>query len=179
MTRSVRCANPECPLRPEIVPDDSRLTAEKRAPCPVCGSKSRAVSVSAADTAAATDSASATVAHAGIAEAKAEAFDAQAQQTVTATIEASAEVHPKLRVSRLGLDITHEIIVRFSDLQPDPNGPCVIELLLASTGEVITSGVGDTAGDALAQLFNYMLPPDNNEYFDPSKPEPEDDGDEG
>lgn len=35
------CANPECPVHPEVVPEDSALQAGERQPCPVCGAKSR------------------------------------------------------------------------------------------------------------------------------------------
>lgn len=160
MKRSNRCGNPDCPSQPEIVPDDSSASAEARVPCPDCGSKSRAVSIGVTDTAMATDKVS-TIVKAQVAAGRGTAFYAEVL-TTTATI---PDTQPRL--SLLGLDIRHEIIVRYSDLQDDPDGPCVIEVLIASTGAVIVSGVGETAGDALADVFEHMLPPDSQEYIDP------------
>jgi hypothetical protein len=133
--------------------------------------------VTVADFATATDSAhtgagGGTRAYTGVAEGTGTAHDAEAQLTGEATIEAHAEVAPRveLRISAFGLPVTHEVIVRYSDLQPGPDGPCVVEVVLMSSGEVIISGVGLTAGDAVAHLFEYMLPPSSSEYIDPNGP---------
>ena len=49
----------------------------------------------------------------------------------------------------------------------DPDAACVIEVQ-TSAGELLVSGVGETAADALASLFEHMLPPSSSEYIDPN-----------
>lgn len=101
-------------------------------------------------------------------EARGETFDAAVQVSATATIDSSAKVLPRTtsRLTLLGLEVSHEVTITYADLQPDPDAACVIEVLSA-TGDLLVSGIGDTPADALAQVFEHMLPPSSSEYIDP------------
>ena len=85
-----------------------------------------------------------------------------------ASLGATSEVStPAGKLTLLGLPVTHELFVLFADLSDDPDAACVIEVQ-TSAGELLVSGVGETAADALASLFEHMLPPSSSEYIDPN-----------
>jgi hypothetical protein len=144
----VRCGNYDCPVKPNL-PDEPSLTREQRTPCPACGSRTREFLVAVSLTAA--------------------AVSTSPSETQSAT-GATAPVRPRLTL--LGFDITHEVHVRFSELDEyESDGACVLEVVTAE-GEVLVSGVGENAADALAQVFERMLPPSSSE-FEPREEDPD------
>lgn len=157
-----RCGNPACPTKPIIEGEDDRTPYDQRRPCPVCNSRARLFARAVTDSVGAVDMvATATLSVGGPNAAGAAALSAIA--TLTATGEVST---PASKVTLLGLPVTHELVVLYADLSDDPDAACVIEVQTAS-GELLVSGVGETAADALASLFEHMLPPSSSEYLDP------------
>lgn len=184
MTESiVRCGNPQCPGQPENIPDDSMLADEDRRPCPVCGSRARAVVVVITDNASLTD----TIAP--------PAWILQnhmrrpmprppVRRSRTSSppfpCDTTTEAPPTRSLgwsmlSLVGLPFTHEIFVRYADLQVDIDARCVIEVC-SMGGEVLAHGGGPTPADALSATFEQMLPPTSSEFIDMAdEPGPPDD----
>jgi hypothetical protein len=94
----VRCANPDCLVRPVFVGESSGVPESDRVPCPFCGSRSRRVEATASDVVGLRDAVLVSVGGIGTAtlvgegslnataqvqtaEAKAEAFDATVETT--------------------------------------------------------------------------------------------------
>ena len=65
-----------------------------------------------------------------------------------------------------GLDLSYGVRVLYADLTDEQDGACVIEVQ-DMDGNRIVSGVGESAGAALASVFEYMLPPTSDEYLPP------------
>lgn len=163
-----RCANPRCPTHPIII-DDYDLPSERRRPCPVCGSRSRAFSRLIRDSATTSDSASASVRpDARITEVRA-VTQAAAVLTAESALTAEAEVFPG-RLTLLGLPATHELVVIFADLIDEPDPPCIIEIQ-SPDGTLLAMGAGKNPADALSVLFERMLPPSSSERYDPAEDE--------
>ena len=167
MSKTTRCGNPDCPTQPIIEPDDSGLPTERRSPCPECGSQARSVSVTinspvAVASATAPDSVQITAEDSGTLT----GHESVAYLAVTATIIANSEVTTAApRLTLLGLDVSHEIVVKFADLQPEPDSPCIIEIQ-DSEGRLLAMGAGETPADALSVMFEQMLPPTSSEHRD-------------
>jgi hypothetical protein len=181
--RSSHCGNPNCPEQPEIIPDDSGVDPAQRPPCPVCGSKARVVRI-------------AVHAHAGLAEGNGQAFDASPitspalppqpasrrrpqplppRRGRSAEPPWTTEVQPEVVPSRplgssmlsiVGLPVTTEYVIRYADLQPEPDAPCIFEICTLD-GQLLSSGAGLTPADALSVMFEQMLPPSSSERVDP------------
>lgn len=69
-----------------------------------------------------------------------------------------------------GLEVTHEIAVRYVDLGEPPDPACLIEIV-SPDGIVLASGGGSTPADALSVMFERMLPPSSSEAHDPDDDE--------
>lgn len=74
----------------------------------------------------------------------------------------------------LGLNVSHGVVVAWSNLDGQEDGPCVITLATVSRQTIVT-GVGETPGDALSQDFEHMLPPTSSEYLEPDEGLPDHD----
>ncbi len=157
-----QCGNPACPTRPVIEGEDDRTPYDQRQPCPVCNSRARLFARTV------TDSVGAAVAMVATATLSVGGPNAGAMAlSGTGTLAATGEVStPASKLTLLGLPVTHALVVLYADLSDDPDAACVIEVQTAS-GEPLVSGVGETAADALASLFEHMLPPSSSEYLDP------------
>jgi hypothetical protein len=57
----------------------------------------------------------------------------------------------------MGLPVTHEIVVVYSDLSDQPDPACIIEVQ-SPTGELLAMGGGPTPADALLAMLERMLP---------------------
>lgn len=159
-----RCGNPACPTRPIIDGEDDRTPYDQRQPCPVCQSRARLFARAVTESVGAVDMVATSTLSVGGPVAGAGAAALSGSGTLTASGEVGA---PASKLSLLGLPVTHELVVVFADLADEPDAPCVIEVQTAA-GELLVSGIGDTAADALAALFEHMLPPSSSEYIDPS-----------
>ncbi len=157
-----RCGNPACPTKPVIEGEDDRTPYDQRQPCPVCQSRARLFARAVTDSVAAVDLVATSTLSAGGPTAGVVALSAKG--ILGATGEVST---PAGKLTLLGLPVTHQLIVLFADLSDDPDAACVIEVQ-TSAGELLVSGVGETAADALASLFEHMLPPSSSEYIDPN-----------
>lgn len=174
MTESlVRCGNPQCPEQPEIIPDNSMLADEDRRPCPVCGSRARAVVVVIAENASMTHTIEPPAwipqnhmrrpiplppVRRGRTSSPPYPSDTTTKAPPTRSLGWSM-------LSLVGLPVTHEIFVRYADLQVDIDAPCVIEVC-SMGGEVLAHGGGLTPADALSAMFEQMLPPTSTEFID-------------
>jgi hypothetical protein len=86
--------------------------------------------------------------------------------------EASSIEKTPARLTLAGLDATHEIIVRYYELLPDDDSPCIIEIVDGTNGEILATGGGATPADALSVMFERMLPPSSSEYLSDADEEP-------
>jgi hypothetical protein len=94
---------------------------------------------------------------------------ASVQATVQITTE--GEVRPgasKVQLTGIGVDVTHGVTVLIGDLTDEPDAACLIELRDLD-GNVLVQGVGQTAADAVASIFEHMLPPTSGEYLPPDE----------
>jgi hypothetical protein len=152
--------------------DDLALSREDRAPCPVCGSKARVSTTRLYENMYMTDSVDIQVT-------PAPAVIGEAHLAAAATLTASGEVLPKTKLTLLGLPVTHEIVLKFADLLPEPDPPCIIEIQ-SPEGDLLNMGAGLTPADALSSLFEQMLPESSSERIniadEPPLPDDEDDG---
>ena len=53
-----------------------------------------------------------------------------------------------------------------ADLEDAPESPCVAQVQDLD-GNVLVMGLGESAADAVAQLFEHILPPNSGEYLPP------------
>lgn len=163
---TVRCGNIECSEQPEI-DEPSNLAFEERMPCPVCSSRVRSFSVQIGEGLSAADSAPGNLVPGDSQNATIHAPAATIGGTATVTAEGVVGSRPpRLRVTSMGLDITHGVTVYVADLEDRPDSPCVIEVRNLD-GALLVTGAGETAADAIASMFEHMLPPDSSEYLPP------------
>ena len=162
--RSSNCGNPECPTGHQFPAEDATLPVEDRPPCPECGSLARSIGV--------TIGAPVAMASSSSLMGNGATRLADAQLTGVGTVAAEVEVTraPK-KLTILGLPVTHVIEVRYADLQPEVDAPCLVEIR-NENGEVLAFGGGITPADALSVMFEQMLPPTSSEYVDLADDEP-------
>lgn len=94
-------------------------------------------------------------------------------------VDITADGHVEAAKPRLvcpGLDLSYGVRVLYAELTDEQDGACVIEVQ-DMEGNLIVSGVGQSTGDALAMVFNHMLPPSSGEYLPPDDGMPEHDRD--
>lgn len=159
MSREVFCGDCGRPVADDV----TEKGHEDRVPCEGCGSLVRRVAIEVAETARATDGvASVTISGAakssGLASANVVRL-ASAHGAARSSGSAAAEVVRPTRTG-LGFLVRHRCIVQIAPV--DDQG--LIHAEVVRDGKVIADGVGDSTVDALLNLIEYMLPPDDPEY---------------